>query len=75
MPQSNLKLASGFCPVQKLKDKSINVTIGTDSCASNDDLDMFSEMHSAALLAKGVANDASALPAYETLQAQRLMLR
>ena len=67
-PQSNLKLASGFCPVQKLKEKNINVTIGTDSCSSNDDLDMLSEMQSAALLAKGVANNASALPAYETLR-------
>ena len=67
-PQSNLKLASGFCPVQILKDKNINVAIGTDSCSSNDDLDMLSEMHSAALLAKGVANDAAALPAYETLR-------
>ena len=67
-PQSNLKLASGFCPVQKLKEKNINVAIGTDSCSSNDDLDMLSEMHSAALLAKGIANDAAALPAYETLR-------
>ncbi len=67
-PQSNLKLASGFCPVQKLRDQNINVAIGTDSCASNDDLDMLSELHSAALLAKGVANNAAALPAYDTLR-------
>ncbi len=67
-PQSNLKLASGFCPIQKLRDKNINVALGTDSCASNDDQDMLSEMHSAALLAKGVANNAAALPAYETLR-------
>ena len=67
-PQSNLKLASGFCPVQKLRDKNINVALGTDSCASNDDQDMLSEMHSAALLAKGVANNAAALPAYEALR-------
>lgn len=67
-PQSNQKLASGFCQVQKLMDKNVNLTIGTDSCASNDDLDMLSEMHSAALLAKAVANDAAALPAYETLR-------
>ena len=66
-PQSNLKLASGFCPIQCLRDKNINVALGTDSCASNDDQDMLSEMHSAALLAKGVANNASALPAYDTL--------
>ena len=67
-PQSNLKLASGFCPVQKLLDKKINVTLGTDSCASNDDLDVLGEMHTAALLAKGVARDAAAMPAYESLR-------
>ena len=67
-PQSNLKLASGFCPVQKLRDQHINVAIGTDSCASNDDQDMLGELHTAALLAKGVANDASALPAYDALR-------
>ena len=67
-PQSNLKLASGFCPIQSLRDKKINVALGTDSCASNDDQDMLSEMHSAALLAKGVANNAAALPAYDTLR-------
>jgi len=67
-PQSNLKLASGFCPVQKLNVRNINVAIGTDSCASNDDQDILSEMHSAALLAKGLASNAAALPAYETLK-------
>lgn len=67
-PQSNLKLASGFCPVQNLRDQDINVALGTDSCASNDDQDMLSEMHSAALLAKGVAKNAAALPAYDTLR-------
>ena len=67
-PQSNLKLASGFCPVQNLREKNINVALGTDSCASNDDQDILSEMHSAALLAKGVANNAAALPAYEALR-------
>jgi len=59
---------SGFCPVQKLRDHNVNVALGTDSCASNDDQDMLSEMHSAALLAKGVANHAAALPAYDTLR-------
>ena len=67
-PQSNLKLASGFCPVQELHDNHVNVTLGTDSCASNDDLDVLGEMHTAALLAKGVARDASAMPAYESLR-------
>ena len=67
-PQSNLKLASGFCPVQKLLDKQINVSLGTDSCASNDDLDILGETHTAALLAKGVAEDAAAFPAYQALR-------
>ena len=59
-PESNLKLASGFCPLQKLLDAGINVALGTDGAASNNDLDMFGEMRTAALLAKGVANDAVA---------------
>lgn len=67
-PESNLKLASGFCPVQKLIDAGINVALGTDGAASNNDLDMFGEMRTAALLAKGVAGDASALPAAEALE-------
>ena len=67
-PQSNLKLASGFCPVQKLLDGQVNVTLGTDSNTSNDDLDLLGEMQTAALLAKGVAGDATALPAHTALQ-------
>lgn len=67
-PQSNLKLASGFCPVQKLRQQNVNVALGTDSCASNDDQDMLSELHSAALLAKGVSKNAAALPAYDALR-------
>jgi 5-methylthioadenosine/S-adenosylhomocysteine deaminase len=67
-PESNLKLASGFCPVQRLLDAGINVALGTDGAASNNDLDMWGELRSAALLAKGVAGDASALPAVQALQ-------
>jgi len=67
-PESNLKLASGFCPVAKLVAAGVNVTLGTDGAASNNDLDMFGEMRTAALLAKGVANDASALPAHIVLR-------
>lgn len=67
-PESNLKLASGFCPVQALVDAGINVALGTDGPASNDDLDMLGEMHTAALLAKAVAGDASALPAARALR-------
>ena len=67
-PESNLKLASGFCPVQQLLDVGINVALGTDGAASNNDLDMLGEMRSAALLAKAVAGDAAALPAADTLR-------
>jgi 5-methylthioadenosine/S-adenosylhomocysteine deaminase len=66
-PESNLKLASGFCPVKELLQAGINVALGTDGAASNNDLDMFSEMRTAALLAKGVARDARALPAARAL--------
>ena len=67
-PESNLKLASGFCPVAELHRLSINVALGTDGAASNNDLDMISEMHTAALLAKGVAGDPTALPAHTVLR-------
>jgi 5-methylthioadenosine/S-adenosylhomocysteine deaminase len=62
-PESNLKLASGFCPAEKIRKAGVNLAIGTDGCASNNDLDMFGEMRTAALLAKAVAEDASAFDA------------
>jgi 5-methylthioadenosine/S-adenosylhomocysteine deaminase len=71
-PESNLKLASGFCPAEKLHRAGVNFAIGTDGCASNNDLDMFGELRTAALLAKGVANDASAFDAAFALQAATL---
>ncbi|MEQ1636084.1 MAG: TRZ/ATZ family hydrolase [Methylococcales bacterium] len=67
-PESNLKLASGFCPVSKCLDAGINVALGTDGAASNNDLDMFGEMRTAALLGKGIAEDASAVPAMAALK-------
>lgn len=67
--ESNLKLASGFCPVGKLQKAGVNLAIGTDGCASNNDLDMFGEMRTAALLAKAVAEDAAALDAWRALYA------
>ncbi len=67
-PESNLKLASGFCPVQKLLDHDINVTIGTDGAASNNDLDLFGELKTAAMVAKTVAGDAAALSAHKALE-------
>ncbi|MDO3720099.1 TRZ/ATZ family hydrolase [Marinobacter sp. chi1] len=66
-PESNLKLASGLCPVQKLIDAGINVAIGTDGAASNNDLDLFGELQTAAMLAKVVAGDAAALSAHDAL--------
>lgn len=67
-PESNLKLASGFSPIAKLAKKGINITIGTDGAASNNDLDMFAEMRQAAILAKAVAQDATAIPAETALK-------
>jgi 5-methylthioadenosine/S-adenosylhomocysteine deaminase len=67
-PESNLKLASGFCPVHKLIQAGVNVALGTDGAASNNDLDMLGEMRTAALLAKGVAHDAAAVPAMTALR-------
>lgn len=67
-PQSNLKLASGFSPVAQMLEQGINVALGTDSAASNNNLNMLEEMQTAALLAKGVAQDARALPAHQALE-------
>ena len=66
-PQSNMKLASGACPVAKLLDRGVNVALGTDSAASNNDLNLFGELQAAALLAKLAAEDATALPAADAL--------
>ncbi len=66
-PESNLKLASGFCPVQRLLAAGVNVALGTDGAASNNDLDLVGEMRTAALLAKAVADDAAAVPAHRAL--------
>lgn len=71
-PESNLKLASGFCPAEKLRRAGVNLAIGTDGCASNNDLDLFGEMRTAAFLAKAVANDAAAMDAAATLRAATL---
>ncbi|MDH5517807.1 MAG: TRZ/ATZ family hydrolase [Gammaproteobacteria bacterium] len=67
-PVSNLKLASGFCPLDKLLKAGVNVCLGTDGSASNNDLDLFSEMKTAALLAKGVAGDAACASANEIIR-------
>jgi len=66
-PTSNLKLASGVAPVVKMLEVGLNVGIGTDGPASNNDLDMFTEVHLAAILAKGISGDPTALPARQAL--------
>jgi 5-methylthioadenosine/S-adenosylhomocysteine deaminase len=71
-PESNLKLASGFCPAAAIDRAGVTLAIGTDGCASNNDLDMIGETRTAALLAKAVAQDAAALDAYTALRAATL---
>jgi 5-methylthioadenosine/S-adenosylhomocysteine deaminase len=65
--ESNLKLASGYCPVAKLRQAGVNVALGTDGAASNNDLDLFGELRTAALLAKAVAGDTTVIPASAAL--------
>src|SRR5690606_27161103 len=67
-PESNLKLASGFCPVDTLLKANINVALGTDGAASNNDLDLFSELKTAALVGKAIAQNAAALDAHTALR-------
>jgi 5-methylthioadenosine/S-adenosylhomocysteine deaminase len=67
-PESNLKLASGIAPVARLLEAGVNVALGTDGAASNNDLDMLGEMRTAALLGKAAAGDASALSAHTVLR-------
>lgn len=65
---SNLILGSGICPIDKLVEANINVTIGTDGAASNNNLNMFEEMHLTSLVQKGITKDSKILPAYEILK-------
>ncbi len=67
-PESNLKLASGFCPVAKLLEAGVNVALGTDGAASNNDLNLLGEMRTAALLGKGVSGSATAVSANDALR-------
>jgi 5-methylthioadenosine/S-adenosylhomocysteine deaminase len=67
-PESNLKLASGLCAVPSLQNNAVNVCLGTDGAASNNDLDMFGEMKTAALLAKGTSGDARACNSRQTIE-------
>jgi len=61
-PVSNLKLASGCAPVTAMVKAGMNVALGTDSSASNNNLDLFEEMKAAALMAKVTSGDPKALP-------------
>jgi 5-methylthioadenosine/S-adenosylhomocysteine deaminase len=67
-PESNLKMASGFCPLTQLQERGINVALGTDGAASNNDLDMFGELRTAAIVAKAVSGDPGAADAHTALQ-------
>jgi len=67
-PESNLKLASGICPVSDLVDAGINVAVGTDGAASNNDLDLLGELRTACLIGKFHSNDAAAIPALRALR-------
>ena len=67
-PTSNMKLASGFAPIANLASRGCTVAIGTDGCTSNNSLDMWQEMKTAAILAKGVAQDATVVPAAKALR-------
>ncbi|MBQ0720333.1 MAG: TRZ/ATZ family hydrolase [Gammaproteobacteria bacterium] len=67
-PESNLKLGSGFCPVEALQKAGINIALGTDGAASNNDLNLLGEARTAALIAKGLAGKPELLPAHEALE-------
>lgn len=70
--ESNMKLLSGFCPAEAIRRAGVNLALGTDGCASNNDLDLFGEMRSAALVGKLVAGDAAAMSATSVLRAATL---
>lgn len=65
---SNLKLASGMAPIQKMLNAGVNVGLGTDGAASNNRQDMFTEMRTAALMAKGLSGDVASIPAWQALE-------
>ena len=66
-PSSNMKLGSGFADIKKAKEAGVNVGIGTDGVASNNNLNMFEEMHLAALIANGLHRDAAAIQASDII--------
>ena len=66
-PTSNMKLGSGFARIPRAQALGVNVALGTDGCASNDNLDLFEEMHLASLIHKGLAQDPSIVPAWDVI--------
>lgn len=67
-PQSNMKLSSGIAPISRMLSRGVNVAIGTDGAASNNDLDMWEELRTASLLQKVATKDPCVLPAYQVLR-------
>lgn len=67
-PTSNMKLGSGFAPIQKMLDMGINVTLGTDGTASNNNLNMFEEMHLASVIHNGHTNDPTIVKAEDVIK-------
>ena len=67
-PSSNMKLGSGVARIPRARELGVNVALGTDGCASNDNLDMFEEMHLASLLQKGVNRDPTCLSAWDVIE-------
>ena len=67
-PSSNMKLGSGFARIPAAIAAGVNVALGTDGCASNDNLDMFEEMHLASLIHKGIAQDPTVLGAWDVIE-------
>ena len=67
-PTSNMKLGSGFARIPRAMELGVNVALGTDGCASNDNLDMFEEMHVASLIHKGVSCDPTVLSAWDVIE-------
>lgn len=66
-PTSNMKLGSGFARVPRAMELGVNVALGTDGCASNDNLDLFEEMHIASLIHKGLSKDPTVLSAWDVV--------
>ena len=67
-PTSNMKLGSGFARIRRAMELGVNVALGTDGCASNDNLDLFEEMHLASLVHKGLAKDPTVLSAWDVIE-------